>query len=235
LQKDFRVLFHEDGMPIDSRCIERFVKAFPKGYRTVVEKIIANSEMLNPQTFEENLKLLLPSFKMTRAGIFHSPRTKDGKSSTGFAKIAELCWSQVGEDLESLKKIVTNATVERSRIVADLPSDSMKHAIAVCSGIFEKLLKVHVQDSYIRPVGATKVLFSAFPEIALPVDNLQWRCLFKTKEYHVVLSTMVEEIRKWEKLNSPTRLGTLSPTPTTLPSIYNILAMAARDLNKANW
>jgi hypothetical protein len=76
LQKDFRVLFHEDGMPIDSRCIAHFVKAFPKGYRTVVEKIIANSEMLNPQTFEENLKLLLPSFKMTRAGIFHSPKTR---------------------------------------------------------------------------------------------------------------------------------------------------------------
>jgi len=222
-------------MPIDSRCIERFVKAFPKGYRTVVEKIIANSETLNPQTFEQNLKILMPSFKMTRAGIFHGSKTEDDKSPTGFAKIAELCWIQVGEDFKSLKNIATNVTIERSRIVADLPPGSIKQVIAMCSDIFEKLLKVHIGDNYIRPVGATKVLFAAFPEIALPVDNLEWKHLFKTSKYRVVLSTMVEEIRKWETLMSPTRLGSLSPTPTTLSSIYNILAMAARDLDKANW
>lgn len=236
MQKDFRVLFHEDGMPIDGRCIERFVKAFPKGYRVVVEEIIANSETLNPQTFDRNLTKLMPSFKMTRAGIFHGLKREDRKSSTSLSKIAESCWTQVGEDFKSLKEYIAQyATIERSRIVADLPSDSIKHAVAICSGIFEKLLKIHIGDNYIRPVGATKVLFAAFPEIALPVDNLEWKHLFKTNKYHVVLSTMAEEIRKWEALMSPTRLDSLSPTPTTLPSIYNILAMAARDLTKANW
>ena len=235
LQNDFRVLFHEDGEPIDSRCIERFIKAFPKGYGVVVGKIIANSETLNPQNFERNLTELMPSFKMTRAGIFHGLKKADDKSLADPTKIVESCWKQVEDDLKTLKEYLMNTTCKRNRMVADLPPDSIKHAIVMCSNLFEKLLYVHIGNSYIRPVGATKVLFATFPEIALPVDNLEWKHLFKTNQYDVVLTTMVEEIRKWEVRMSPTRLDRLSPTPTTLPSIYNILAMAARDLTKADW
>jgi len=48
-------------------------------------------------------------------------------------------------------------------------------------------------------VTASKILFSALPEIALPVDNIEWNRVFKTKDnYKQILLTMVNEISKWE-------------------------------------
>ena len=50
-------------------------------------------------------------------------------------------------------------------------------------------------------VGASKLLFSALPEVALPVDNIQWRKLFKTVDYSDVICLMGNEIIEWERLS----------------------------------
>ena len=78
-------------------------------------------------------------------------------------------------------------------------------------------------------VGASKLLFSVFPEITLPIDNTQWLRVFKPVDIGEVIRWMAYDIRRWEnligeKLNEMDYSGRLS----TLPSIYNVMAMAAR-------
>jgi hypothetical protein len=78
-------------------------------------------------------------------------------------------------------------------------------------------------------VGATKILFAILPEIVLPIDNSQWLNVFKTVDMGDVINKMVLETQYWEtatgeKLNDMDRQKRL----TTLPSVYNVMAMAAR-------
>jgi hypothetical protein len=237
MQRPFRILFYEkDGNPLDYRCIERFIKAFPKSYQNVVEKIIMKSERLDKRTFGYNLAILMPSFKMTRAGAFHGLRIVEKGIPTDPNNVIGLCWDQIGDELQELKDFIkANASCSRSRVIADLPPKSRDHVIKVTAQLFEKLKNVCVRSSQVGRVGATKVLFAALPEIALPVDNLEWKQVFETDKYDAILSTMANEIIEWEKrVHKP--LESLSPhTATTLPAVYNILAMAARDLTKANW
>ena len=78
-------------------------------------------------------------------------------------------------------------------------------------------------------VGASKILFAVLPEIVLPLDNQQWLNVFKTIDIGDVIKQMVYDIQNWEKetqvkfneLDSSKRL-------TTLPSVYNVMAMEAR-------
>jgi hypothetical protein len=78
-------------------------------------------------------------------------------------------------------------------------------------------------------VGASKVLFSVFPEIALPTDNAEWRLVFKTVDLGDVIRRMVLDIQKWEGVTGR-QLNELDDSNrlTTLPSVYNIMAMYAR-------
>ena len=78
-------------------------------------------------------------------------------------------------------------------------------------------------------VGASKILFSVMPEIVLPVDTKQWLSVFKTVDLGDIIRTMVSEIQRWESITG-TSLDKLDDLKrlTTLPSVYNVMAMAAR-------
>jgi len=66
------------------------------------------------------------------------------------------------------------------------------------------------------------------PEVALPVDNTQWRSVFKTIDYGDIIRLMAEEITEWERRTGK-RLDSCDPHPlTTLPAIYNVMAMKAK-------
>lgn len=78
-------------------------------------------------------------------------------------------------------------------------------------------------------VAASKILFSVLPEIVLPIDNTQWLHVFKTVDLGDVLQFMVFDIKRWEsktgkQLNQMDRSNRL----TTLPSVDNVMAKAAR-------
>lgn len=232
----FKVLFHDDGNPMDYRCVQRFISAFPKSYRNVVERIIRNSERLSKISFGNNIAELMPSFKMTRAGAFHGLKIAEEGRLIDPNNVTSLCWSKIGNELQELKNYMKSYTsCSRTRVITDLSPKSRNHVIGVTTDLFEKLKNTYVKSSRVGPVGATKVLFASIPEVALPVDNLEWKQVFRTDKYEVILSTMANEIIEWEKMvHRP--LQSLSPyAETTLPAIYNILAMAARDLTKANW
>jgi hypothetical protein len=109
-----------------------------------------------------------------------------------------------------------------------LSKDSRNYVVAKTSDLFDKLEWTAIEGSDIGRVGASKILFAVFPEMALPIDNAGWDHVFRTHNYGKVLSIMIDEINEWEKI-SKTHLETLDSNPMAmLPSVYNVIAMAAR-------
>jgi hypothetical protein len=99
--------------------------------------------------------------------------------------------------------------------------------------LFDKLEWTKTEGIDIGRVGASKILFAVFPEIALPVDNAEWDDVFRTHNYGKVLSLMADEIKEWEN-KTGNHLETLDLNPcATLPSVYNVMAMRARP--KRGW
>ena len=193
-----------------------------------METIIKNSATLNEEVFRVNVATLLPSFKMTRKGIFHGIRVsrKDIDDPKG---VIRSCWKQLGSKLLELRRYLDeNTSRSRNRILADLSPTSKDYVIEKTSELFVGLREVKAETWKVGRVGASKILFAAFPEIALPVDNREWDHVFKTEEYQGVLSTMASEIDEWER-RSKMPLDDVDPKQT-LPSIYNVMAMAARRL-----
>jgi len=242
MQESFKILFYEDKRPIDSRCIQRFVNAFSKSYGEVVREIIEKSEKLDEEAFKFNIARLMPPFKMTRGGAFHGVKIH-GKHPLDLNGVLDQCWKAIGTRLLNLKEdIGSKYKGEQSRMLVDLPLKVRKDVIQETCNLFERLLQVTVESGKgrqyrLKRVGASKVLFAVFPEIALPVDNLEWKHVFMTKKYHKILSIMIKEINEWEKRFQPKkRLEEADSNPnTTLPAIYNIMAMSARPLIRANW
>jgi hypothetical protein len=63
----------------------------------------------------------------------------------------------------------------------------------------------------------------------LPVDNNQWLKVFKTVDIGDVINRMAIDIQEWENITQH-RLNEIdhSRMLTTLPSVYNVMAMDAR-------
>jgi len=224
----FKVLFHRNGSPKDAPRIKQLVSEFSESYDKVVRKIIADSTTLNRDTFRSNVATLMPSFGMARNPkyVFHGVKIQGGKVLDPKHAL-DICWTQVDGGLQDLKKHISENTSDRSRAILELSPESRNYVIEKVSELFEKLKWTSVNDSDIGRVGASKILFAVLPEIALPVDNTEWDDVFRTDNYGRVLSTMIDEINEWEA-KSQTPFESLDSPPTTIPSIYNVMAMEAR-------
>ncbi len=120
--------------------------------------------------------------------------------------------------------ILLSRSSQRTRAILEVP----KQIFDLTAELFDKIEWTEIKGSDIGRVGASKLLFSIFPEIALPVDNSEWDKVFRTHYYRKILQLMTNEIKLWED-KSETPLEILETnTPTTLPSIYNVMAMDAR-------
>lgn len=130
------------------------------------------------------------------------------------------------------KHISENTSNRRSRAILELSPESRNYVIGKASELFEKLKWTSVNGSDVGRVGASKILFAVLPEIALPIDTAEWDYVFRTDNYGRVLSTMIGEVNEWEG-KSQTPFESLDSPPTTIPSIYNVMAMAARPKARA--
>ena len=200
--------------------------------------IVERSEELDPSVFSFLIAKLLPSFGMTRSpkfAFYGVKADKEGNVSDPKHAIRS-CWRRVGKELVTLKDCINRKTGGlRNRALVDLPEPSKKRAIEKLSLLFGKLRKVRVENSEVGDVGASKVLFATFPEIALPVDNAEWKYVFRNMKYRKILKTMANEINEWERRFKPREhLERVDPNPSTvtLPAIYNVLAMSVRERDK---
>jgi len=109
-----------------------------------------------------------------------------------------------------------------------MPTPSRGQVIIDLRRAFNLLIPVCMGKVTNGRVASSKVLFAVLPEIAMPIDTIQWQKVFKTIDYGNIIALMADEIMAWEK-QTKQFLDSCDPAPdSTLPSIYNVMAMKAR-------
>jgi hypothetical protein len=215
------ILFDVDCHAISPVAISERISAFGNSYNDAVKEIIDGSKVLDDDgvVFIKCASRILSSFKMTRSGPFHEnmdERLHD-------------CWDAVGANLMGINNSVRTSGLRRDRYIAELGKLERAELIREIWRITKELLPYTMGNTSYGLVGASKILFSVLPEIVLPIDNAEWLHLFKTVDLGDVLHRMVDEIQEWERITGR-QLNDLdySKRLTTLPSVYNVMAMAAR-------
>jgi len=199
---------------------------FSDSYTCVIKKIIPISTALDREIFRFNVATLMPPFGMTRIGAFHGFKIVN-KVIQDPKGVLDVCWCQTNRELKDLKNYIKRNTSAMNRALLELSQESQNQVIAKLGELFDVLKWTKINKSDVGPVGASKILFAVFPEFALPVDNAEWKHVFRTNKYRNVLRTMIKEVSEWESKTS-IRFETLDSAPTTIPSIYNVMAMEAR-------
>jgi hypothetical protein len=215
------ILFHVNGQFKSPDEISERINKFGNSFSNTIYETIKNSKVLDNEgeIFYECASRLLSNFGMTRSGPFHE----------NSAEILNRCWSVIGTRLIKINNSVRKSGLHRDRYILELSDRERNRLIAEIWLITKELLPFTMGDTCYGLVGASKILFSVLPEIVLPVDNAQWLHVFKTVDLGDVIHYMVADIKKWEG-STGAQLNRLDRTErlTTLPSVYNVMAMLAR-------
>ena len=224
-----KILVTKKGNPIKSEYIRKSITNFGNNYNKTVWEIIKNSKNgINQQIFFENVAKLMPKFKMTRSGPFKGVTFSDGRIEDPNGQVAA-CWARIGDDVVKLRNFLGLHEKNRSRVLVEISPSVLKEVASELWQMFKELVSLCMGKSTLGLVATSKVLFAVLPEVALPIDNVQWRTVFKTIYYGDIISRMAEEVTAWESREEK-RLDSCDPYPlTTLPSIYNVMAMKARN------
>lgn len=215
------VLFNAAGEAIAPDEITKKLDVFR--YKDAVYEIICNSKELDRggEVFIKCAARILSNFKMTRRGPFNG--------SVNDKKKLLACWKKVGDRLIEIRNSISESGYSRDRYLVELGESEREELIAKIWSITKQLLPFTMGKTTYGLVGASKILFAVLPEVVLPVDNSEWLKLFRTVDIGDVIRGMVFDIQHWEK-ETGEKLNERDPQRrlTTLPSVYNVMAMAAR-------
>jgi len=164
---------------------------------------------------------------MTRRGPFQGVRIFRGEIHDPEAMLDRV-WDAIGKAIVELKSQLLDAGVQnRSRILVEMCEPIMDRIAGNLWKMFKRLLPLCLGVNTLGLTAASKILFSVFPEIALPVEKSQWKDLFQTVDYTDIIYLMRAEISEWEK-RSQKRLNDCDPIGSfTLPVFYDAAAIIA--------
>jgi len=215
------ILFYAKGRAIAPGQISKALVDFRDSYKVATRKITLKSKELDKdgEVFVACASLILKAFGMTRSGPFKVDRTRK----------LHLCWDAIGARLLQINHSVRETDFSRDRYLLEVGDPEREELIAEIWLITKRLLPLTMGKKSYGLVPASKILFSVLPEIVLPIDNAQWLGVFKTVDFGDVIRRMVCDIQKWEAMTGR-QLNDLDCTGrlTTLPSVYNVMAMLAR-------
>ena len=209
------------GHAISPEEISKRIVEFGNGYSDATEKIINESKDLDNdgKAFIKCASHILSNFGMTRSGPFHENKNERLRK----------CWNAVGASLTIINNSVRKSRLSRDRYILELKAPERENLIEEIWQITKILLPFTMGETSYGLVGASKILFSVLPEIVLPIDNAEWLHVFRTVDIGDVLRSMVVDIQKWEETTGR-QLNKLdrSERLTTIPAVYNVMAMLAR-------
>lgn len=223
------ILFDHTGSPVTRQNITDSINNFGYSYSATVHAVINRSQRgLTRDIFLKNVAQLMPNFKMTRKGVFWGVKYDKNTVIDPNGQVAACC-SIVGSDTIHLRNYLSQQNVShRNRTLVEISASARNKVILDLWTMFKKLLSVCMSDGSYGLVASSKVLFAVLPEIAQPIDNTQWKSLFKTVDYGDIIALMADEIMTWESQTGQL-LDSCDPSGNfTLPSIYNVMAMKAR-------
>ena len=218
------ILFDKTGVALPPDQVVFHIKEFGESYKDTTGEIIRNSRLLDAkgEVFIKCASHLLANFGMARSGPFQ--RNMKGT--------LQECWSVIGSALLEINYSIIGSGLSRDRYLLDVDDAERDILLTEIWRLTKELLPFTMAESTYGLVAASKILFSVLPEIILPIDNIQWKLLFKTVDLGDAIRFMAKDIKRWETTTNR-RLNELDPTRrlTTLPSVYNVMAMAARPIN----
>ena len=224
------ILFKPEGIAITSDKIREKIAKFGFGYKEATHEIIQNSKVIDKdgEVFVRCTARILSSFGMTRAGPFKGVKMEENGNVHG-KQILLKCWNQIGDGLIEIRKSVSNSGYSRDRYLLELSKPERERLLTEIWLITKRLLPFTMGETSYGLVGASKILFAVLPEIVLPVDNNQWLKVFKTVDIGDVINRMAIDIQEWENITTQ-KFNDMdhSRMLTTLPSVYNVMAMDAR-------
>lgn len=225
------ILFDNDDQSHTERYIKKCITDFSQAYTSTVREIISSTENgIDKNIFFPNVAKLMASFKMTRSGPFKGVRFENHRVYDPQGKVAD-CWAATGESLIEIKNFIgSKPESSNPRVLIELSDYDRNLVIANVWEIFKRLLPICMTENSLGLVGASKILFAVLPEITLPIDNIQWKKLFKTVDYGDVIKNMANEINEWENSTGYQLQHCDHSELTTLPAIYNVMAMKARPI-----
>lgn len=222
------ILFDATGEAIAPDEISRKIDDFP--YNDAVREVICNSRKLDREgeIFVKCTARILSNFGMTRGGPFKGLKIKEDGSAKN-KEVLLACWERIGDSLIEIRNAIPKSGASRDRYLVELSESELTELVTAIWCLTKRLLPLTMGETTYGLVGASKILFAVLPEIVLPIDNSQWLHVFKTVDIGDVIKGMASEIQCWEsetgmRLNEMDRSNRL----TTLPSVYNVMAMAAR-------
>lgn len=223
------ILFKKDGNSYSPGFVEKCVRNFGKSYNETVCKVISNSsDGLNKEIFCRNVAMLMPNFLMGRAGPFKGVKYIDVNVKDPRGQITA-CWDSIGKQAGELGKFIDqHRKGSRGRVLVETPRTVQEEIASQVMRLLSRLSSVCWTENSFGLVGASKVLFAVLPEVALPIDNAEWKKVFRTIDYADIITRMADEIQRWE-MSTGTKFDSCDPGGClTLPSIYNVMAMKAR-------
>jgi len=223
-----KILFDEAGDPRGPDEIRSRIDSFR--YRDTSQRIIRESAELAPNgvVFLQCTARVLSNFGMTRGGRFRGVRVTKGGTVRNKQVLVD-CWETVKHDLLDIRSRIPKNGRARDRYLMELSEPELAKLTALIWSMTKRLLPLTMSQNSYGLVGASKILFAVLPEIVLPTDNSQWVGVFKTVDLGDVISMMAADIRSWES-ETKAMLNEMDPLHrlTTLPSVYNVMAMAAK-------
>ena len=223
-----KILIDRNGNPMSPESIKRSIINFGHSYNETVRGVISNSRTsVNREIFFENVAKLMPNFSMTRQGPFKGVNYAGGRVQDPNGQIGA-CWEGVGNKAVQLRNSLDRQNKTRARVLVEISRTIQKELASELWEMFKILVSLCMGKITLGLVAASKVLFAALPEVALPIDNAEWRTVFRTIDYGDIIMAMAAEIAKWEE-QSGRLLDDCSPYESfTLPAIYNVMAMNAK-------
>lgn len=224
-----KILFNKSGNPIKPGVIGNAISNFGNSYNKTVREIIVNSRNgVDRNIFFQNVAKLMSNFKMTRQGPFKGIRYSNGKVIDPNGQIAT-CWEGIGDSAVELRNFLDKKrTGSRARVLVEISHSAQQEVASELWNMFKRLVSLCMGKYTLGLVASSKVLFSVFPEVAQPIDNAEWRNVFKTIDYGDIILLMASEIAEWEKRCDMHLDSCDQQSIKTLPSVYNVMAMKAR-------
>jgi len=224
------ILFSLEGNALSPEKINQEIVDFGDSYNNTVQATIKDSRelKLNQEVFIRSAARILSNFKMTRGGTFKGLEITEDGDNKG-KEVLLNCWKAIGDNLIEIKKSMPEDKHSRDRYLLLLSQSEREELITKIWFMTKELLPFTMGKTSYGLVGASKILFAILPEIVLPIDNTMWLKVFQTVDMSDVINRMVSDTREWENTTQQ-KLNEMDSSKrlTTVVSVYNVMAMAAR-------
>jgi hypothetical protein len=195
-------------------------------YSQAIREITDSTDrLIDYNIFSMNAAKIMAASKMNQRGPFQGILIIRDKIYDSAGMLGEI-WDSIGKPACELKSILINSPKQnRQRLLVEMKEQKFQNVADGLWKIFKQLIPFCMGVDTFGLTAASKLLFSVFPELALPIEKVQWKELFQTIDFSDVLRLIRNEISGWE-MSSRNALTECDPSNSaTLPEIYNAVAL----------